>query len=188
MEKQTKNTGISLQLNIIKRHTNYFHSYDYILCSQSPGSGGSGPESPSGNAGGGRGGGDDSGELGRNSSEEKHQLGGPSIGIRSDLLPTAAHHSLLSRGGDLSGSVADLSGLSALEALRRTAGGQNPFHVGGPLGLPLKRPSQPPTPQSSSSGGDPSAAWSFEEQLKQVKHMLDFYLKHKQLSFFGTKG
>ena len=67
----------------------------------------------------------------------------------------------------------DLSGLPALEALRRQAGGQNPFAVGcGPLGglPPLKRPSQPPTPQSSSSGGggDPSAAWSFEEQFKQV--------------------
>ncbi len=89
---------------------------------------------------------------------------GPSIGIRSDLLPV---HPLLKREG----SASDLSGLPALEALRRqAASGHNPFAVGGnPLGLPLKRPSQPPTPQSSSSGGDPSAAWSFEEQFKQVR-------------------
>jgi hypothetical protein len=157
---------------------------------QSPGSGGSGPESPSGNGGGGRGGGiEDSGELGRNGGEEKHQLGGPSIGIRSDLLPAAAaaHHPLLLRGGDLSGSAGDLSGLPALEALRRQAGGQNPFAVGGPLGLPLKRPSQPPTPQSSSSGGDPSAAWSFEEQFKQVNpnsFMFKFYKNKPKVSPF----
>ncbi len=124
---------------------------------QSPGSGASGPESPGG--------------VGRGEHDhdrtvdEKQSASTPSIGIRSDLLPT---HPL---GGG--GLINDLSGLPALEALRRQAGGQNPFAVGGPLGLPpLKRPSQPPTPQSSSSGGDPSAAWSFEEQFKQVKDII----------------
>jgi hypothetical protein len=134
---------------------------------QSPGSGGSGPESPGG--GGGRGDHHDTdltgggGGVGR-TADEKQQAITPSIGIRSDLLPSI-HHQLGGGGG-----IGDLSGLPALEALRRQAGGQNPFGACGPLGLPpLKRPSQPPTPQSSSSGGDPSAAWSFEEQFKQVR-------------------
>ncbi len=84
----------------------------------------------------------------------------PSIGIRSDLLP-------------LHPGLHDISGLPALEALRRQAG-HNPFLSSlSPHGLsmPAKRPSQPPTPQSSHSGGDPSSAWSFEEQFKQVQYV-----------------
>lgn len=45
----------------------------------------------------------------------------------------------------------------------------SPITSGSGLTLTTKRPSQPPTPQSSTSGGDPSSAWSFEEQFKQVE-------------------
>ena len=94
----------------------------------------------------------------------------PSIGIRSDLLgPTTVHSNHPGSG------MLEVSGLPALEALRRQAGQQNPF-LGSLSPHPAlslttsKRPSQPPTPQSSTSGGDPSSAWSFEEQFKQVGH------------------
>ena len=108
----------------------------------------------------------------------------PSIGIRSDLLPQLAKDGGLA--GGVGGLLGDITGLPALEALRRQAGYQNPFlssltspvtpsSGGGGTGLnssglslTSKRPSQPPTPQSSTSGGDPSSAWSFEEQFKQV--------------------
>jgi hypothetical protein len=149
-----------------------FCTYFLFLAVQSPGSGGSGPESPGGGGGGGRGDHHDTdltgggGGGGGRTADEKQQATTPSIGIRSDLLLPTIHHQL----GGVGGGLGDLSGLPALEALRRQAGGQNPFGACGPLGLPpLKRPSQPPTPQSSSSGGDPSAAWSFEEQFKQVR-------------------
>jgi hypothetical protein len=58
--------------------------------------------------------------------------------------------------------------------------------------LTTKRPSQPPTPQSSTSGGDPSSAWSFEEQFKQL-YEIDENPKRKEFldelfSFMQKRG
>ncbi len=142
---------------------------------QSPGSGESCPESPHGKSDDRRMGDEDGGRTSSNGGADHSGImddsGRPSIGIRSDLLPQ------LSKDG----GFGDITGLPALEALRRQAGYQNPFlsgmgsplTPGGGMGLQLtsKRPSQPPTPQSSTSGGDPSSAWSFEEQFKQVKQV-----------------
>ena len=150
----------------------------FIFCHfQSPGSGESGPESPQHHDktddSGRRTNDDDAPNTDRSggSSTENGGSGGgggdmkPSIGIRSDLLPLNPRDLMDAAGG-----------LPALEALRRQAaagGAQNPFLAhNSPLGglslTTTKRPSQPPTPQSSTSGGDPASAWSFEEQFKQV--------------------
>ena len=98
----------------------------------------------------------------------------PMIGIRSDLLPM---HPVPREGLK---DVSSLHGLPALEALRRQAGGQNPFlsgmSQGSPISLPNfqpsttnQRPSQPPTPQSTGSN-ELGGSWTFEEQFKQVRY------------------
>ena len=101
-------------------------------------------------------------------SEEEHDLTKmPTIGIRSDLLPT---HPIPKEGLDLG----QMQGLPALEALRRQAGA-NTFLAslpGSPLqhpAFPHSRPSQPPTPQSTGSSNEiGGGSWTFEEQFKQV--------------------
>jgi len=101
----------------------------------------------------------------------------PMIGIRSDLLPM---HPVPREGLK---DVSSLHGLPALEALRRQAGGQNPFlsgmSQGSPISLPNfqpsttnQRPSQPPTPQSTGSN-ELGGSWTFEEQFKQLYEIDD---------------
>merc|ERR1712130_910080 len=101
----------------------------------------------------------------------------PMIGIRSDLLPM---HPVPREGLK---DVNSLHGLPALEALRRQAGGQNPFLTGlgqgSPISLPSfqpantnQRPSQPPTPQSTGSN-ELGGSWTFEEQFKQLYEIDD---------------
>ena len=102
----------------------------------------------------------------------------PTIGIRSDLLPTQP----IPKDG-LPG-MEGLHGLPALEALRRQAGAQGQFLAG--LGSsPMtslasftpsqsSRPSQPPTPQSTGSN-ELGGSWTFEEQFKQVKIDINTY-------------
>merc|ERR1719468_1210791 len=162
----------------------------------SPGSHESCPESPHGKSDERRMGDDDGGRTSSNGGADHSGIldesGRPSIGIRSDLLPQ------LSKDG----GFGDITGLPALEALRRQAGYQNPFlsgmgspltpSGGGGLQLTSKRPSQPPTPQSSTSGGDPSSAWSFEEQFKQL-YEIDENPKRKEFlddlfSFMQKRG
>ena len=95
----------------------------------------------------------------------------PTIGIRSDLLPT---HPVPKMDLDLN-HLGSLQGLPALEALRRQAGNTNSFLAnlpGSPINMPnfsQGRPSQPPTPQSTGSQDMGSGSWTFEEQFKQVK-------------------
>ena len=111
-------------------------------------------------------------EEGEHSEEEqdpKMQI--PTIGIRSDLLPT---HPVPKMDLDLN-HLGSLQGLPALEALRRQAGNTNSFLAnlpGSPINMPnfsQGRPSQPPTPQSTGSQDMGSGSWTFEEQFKQVK-------------------
>ena len=97
----------------------------------------------------------------------------PTIGIRSDLLPTQPVPKI-----DLDlNHLGSLQGLPALEALRRQAGNTNSFLANLP-GSPImpnfsqgSRPSQPPTPQSTGSQDMGSGSWTFEEQFKQVKKL-----------------
>lgn len=96
----------------------------------------------------------------------------PTIGIRSDLLPT---HPVPKMDLDLN-HLGSLQGLPALEALRRQAGNTNSFLANLP-GSPIMpnfsqgRPSQPPTPQSTGSQDMGSGSWTFEEQFKQVEKL-----------------
>ena len=96
----------------------------------------------------------------------------PTIGIRSDLLPT---HPVPKMDLDLN-HLGSLQGLPALEALRRQAGNTNSFLSNLP-GSPIMpnfsqgRPSQPPTPQSTGSQDMGSGSWTFEEQFKQVEKL-----------------
>jgi len=100
----------------------------------------------------------------------------PTIGIRSDLLPM---HPIPREGLK---DMSSLHGLPALEALRRQAGGQNPFLAGMGQGSPISssmpsfqpsnRPSQPPTPQSTGSN-ELGSSWTFEEQFKQLYEIDD---------------
>ena len=93
----------------------------------------------------------------------------PTIGIRSDLLPS---HPVPKMDLDMN-HLGSLQGLPALEALRRQAGNTNSFLSNLP-GSPIMpnfsqgRPSQPPTPQSTGSQDLGSGSWTFEEQFKQV--------------------
>ena len=100
--------------------------------------------------------------------EEQDSSKMPTIGIRSDLLPT---HPIPKEGLDMS----HLHGLPALEALRRQAGNTNAFLSGLPgspmlPSFPNSRPSQPPTPQSTGSNEMGGGSWTFEEQFKQVRY------------------
>ena len=95
----------------------------------------------------------------------------PTIGIRSDLLPTQPVPKM-----DLDlNHLGNLQGLPALEALRRQAGGNSNSFLTNLPGSPIMpnfsqgRPSQPPTPQSTGSQDMGSGSWTFEEQFKQVK-------------------
>ena len=107
-------------------------------------------------------------------SEEEHdpKMQIPTIGIRSDLLPT---HPVPKMDLDLN-HLGSLQGLPALEALRRQAGNTNSFLANLP-GSPIMpnfsqgRPSQPPTPQSTGSQDMGSGSWTFEEQFKQVEKL-----------------
>jgi len=98
----------------------------------------------------------------------------PTIGIRSDLLPT---HPVPKMDLDLN-HLGSLQGLPALEALRRQAGNTNSFLSNLP-GSPIMpnfsqgRPSQPPTPQSTGSQDMGSGSWTFEEQFKQLYEIDD---------------
>jgi len=95
----------------------------------------------------------------------------PSIGIRSDLLPTEPiPRESISEMRDMS----NLHNLPALEALRRQAGGHGNFLQNHTPFQPLVRPpSQPPTPQSSNGSVDMGPSWSFEEQFKQLYEIDD---------------
>ena len=95
----------------------------------------------------------------------------PTIGIRSDLLPTQPVPKM-----DLDlNHLGNLQGLPALEALRRQAGGNSNSFLTNLPGSPIMpnfsqgRPSQPPTPQSTGSQDMGSGSWTFEEQFKQVR-------------------
>ena len=96
----------------------------------------------------------------------------PTIGIRSDLLPS---HPVPKMDLDMN-HLGSLQGLPALEALRRQAGNTNSFLSNLP-GSPIMpnfsqgRPSQPPTPQSTGSQDMGSGSWTFEEQFKQVEQL-----------------
>lgn len=103
--------------------------------------------------------------------EEQDSSKMPTIGIRSDLLPT---HPIPKEGLDMS----HLHGLPALEALRRQAGNTNAFLSGLPgspmlPSFPNSRPSQPPTPQSTGSNEMGGGSWTFEEQFKQLYEIDD---------------
>ena len=104
----------------------------------------------------------------------------PTIGIRSDLLPT---HPVPKMDLDLN-HLGSLQGLPALEALRRQAGNTNSFLAnlpGSPINMPnfsQGRPSQPPTPQSTGSQDLGSGSWTFEEQFKQVKKIKQVQATH----------
>ena len=108
----------------------------------------------------------------------------PTIGIRSDLLPT---HPVPKMDLDLN-HLGSLQGLPALEALRRQAGNTNSFLAnlpGSPINMPnfsQGRPSQPPTPQSTGSQDMGSGSWTFEEQFKQVGKI--FHKTHFTHSLF----
>ena len=116
----------------------------------------------------------------------------PTIGIRSDLLPT---HPVPKMDLDLN-HLGSLQGLPALEALRRQAGNTNSFLSNLP-GSPIMpnfsqgRPSQPPTPQSTGSQDMGSGSWTFEEQFKQVdklSHPTYFTLFLFSSHFLGLKN
>merc|ERR1719322_648041 len=99
----------------------------------------------------------------------------PTIGIRSDLLPTQPVPKM-----DLDlNHLGNLQGLPALEALRRQAGGNSNSFLTNLPGSPILpnfsqgRPSQPPTPQSTGSQDMGSGSWTFEEQFKQLYEIDD---------------
>jgi len=99
----------------------------------------------------------------------------PTIGIRSDLLPTQPVPKM-----DLDlNHLGNLQGLPALEALRRQAGGNSNSFLTNLPGSPIMpnfsqgRPSQPPTPQSTGSQDMGSGSWTFEEQFKQLYEIDD---------------